>query len=130
MFSSFFQAKSEGGGAGGKAITCGSPATAPNSYDFDEPEVDYDRGATPLYMHIENKEWDAANQRVRSSPDDAKTWVSRKDKSDQPGQPSTIRWRLLPIHASCVFRSPVSLIEALLEAYPDAAQLKDVSSSS
>jgi ankyrin repeat protein len=30
-----------------------------------------------------------------------------------------VRWRLLPLHATCVFRAPLSLIEALISAYPD-----------
>lgn len=88
----------------------------------DEPEVDYDKdGATDLYRHIENKDWDGAIARAEDAPFEAKTWVSRRELHD----PEKIRWRLLPLHATCVFRSPLSLIEALISAYPDGPQMKD-----
>ena len=104
---------------------------------FAEPECDYDRNPTQLYKLIENKRWDAAVVRAQSCPEEARTWVCRREKGggggygyggQQHGQ-QQIRWRLLPIHATCVFRSPLSLIEALIEAYPDGAQMKDVSTS-
>ena len=90
---------------------------------FAEPECDYDRHPTQLYKLIENKRWDA---------EEAATWVCRREKggggggAQQHGQ-GQIRWRLLPLHATRVFRSPLSLIEALIEAYPDGTQMKDVS---
>ena len=96
---------------------------------FSEPECDYDTNPTQLYKLIENKAWDAAICRVQSCPEEARTWVCRREKKKGAGGGSggQIRWRLLPIHATCVFRSPLSLIEALIEAYPDGVAMKDVS---
>jgi len=86
----------------------------------DEPEVDYDGGATELYKRIEGKDWDGAIARMDASPLEAKTWVSRKEANS-----NKTRWRLLPIHATCIFRSPLALIEALIRVNPDGAQMKD-----
>ena len=94
---------------------------------FSEPECDYDSSPTQLYKLIENKAWDAAICRVQSCPEEARTWVCRREKKKCAGIEGQIRWRLLPIHATCVFRSPLSLIEALIEAYPDGVAMKDVS---
>ena len=107
--------------------------TAPDDA-FAEPECDYDRSPTQLYRLIESKRWDAAVVRAQSCPEEAATWVCRREKGAQQQQQQQqglintgVRWRLLPIHATCVFRSPLSLIEALIEAYPDGPQMKDVS---
>lgn len=86
----------------------------------DEPEVDYDEGATELYRRIEGKDWDGAMARLESNPIEAKTWVSRKEANG-----TKTRWRLLPIHATCIFRSPLALMEALIACYTDGPQMKD-----
>jgi len=87
----------------------------------DEPEVNYDDGPTELYRTIENKDWEGAISRIESHPFEAKTWVSRKEQ----GSSNKIRWRLLPIHATCIFRAPLGLIEALIDVYRDGPQMKD-----
>ena len=102
------------------------PSTADNNDTYAEPECDYDRTPTQLYKLIEHKKWDAAITRAQSCPEEAATWVCRRD-GKKGGAGEQIRWRLLPLHATCVFRSPLSLIEALIEAYPDGTQMKDVS---
>jgi ankyrin repeat protein len=86
----------------------------------DEPEVDYDEGATELYRRIEGRDWDGAMARLESHPFEAKTWVSRKEHNS-----AKIRWRLLPLHATCIFRAPLALIEALIDIYRDGPQMKD-----
>jgi len=86
----------------------------------DEPEVDYDEGATDLYKRIEGKDWDGAMARLETHPIEAKTWISRRENNSPK-----IRWRLLPIHATCIFRSPLALMEALIKANPDGPQMKD-----
>lgn len=96
----------------------GSMATVSRYHD--EPEVDYDDGATELYQRIEGKDWDGALTRIEMSPAEAKTWVSRKEPSTEK-----VRWRLLPLHATCIFRSPLALIEALIDTYKDGPQMKD-----
>lgn len=87
----------------------------------DQPETDYDRGPSQLYTFIESKKWEAAADRCRAVPSEAGTWISRRE----PGDANKIRWRLLPLHATCVFRAPLSLIEALIEANPAAPGLID-----
>jgi ankyrin repeat protein len=86
----------------------------------DEPEVDYDSGATELYKRIEGKDWDGAMAVLEKDPMQARIWISRKE-----AQSSKIRWRLLPLHATCIFRSPLSLIELLIASFPDGPQMKD-----
>lgn len=91
------------------------------SLQDDEPEADYDRGATELYSCIEHKDWDGALNRLELAPVEAKTWVLRREHDGS----SKVRWRLLPHHAVCIFRAPLALIEALIEVYPDGPQMKD-----
>jgi len=86
----------------------------------DEPEVNYDEGPTQLYRRIEDKDWEGAIARLESHPFEAKTWVSRTEQGSKK-----IRWRLLPIHATCIFRAPLGLIEALIDVYSDGPQMKD-----
>ena len=81
----------------------------------DQPETDYDLGPTQLYTYIENKNWDSAIEWAKSHPIEARTWISRREPDDR----NRIRWRLLPLHATCVFRAPLSLIDALIAVYPD-----------
>lgn len=87
----------------------------------DQPEVDYDLGPTQLYTFIENKHWESAVERATSHPVEAHTWISRREPDDI----NRIRWRLLPLHATCVFRAPLNLIEALIAVYPPAPGLVD-----
>lgn len=87
----------------------------------DYPEVDYDNGATNLYQQIENKDWDKVITRAQFAPIEAKTWVCRREHNNS----NKIRWRLLPIHATCIFRSPLSVIEALITAFPDGPKMRD-----
>lgn len=86
----------------------------------DEPEIDYDVGATVLYRCIEGKDWDGALSRLELAPIEAKTWVSRRETGNDK-----LRWRLLPVHAVCIFRAPLALIEALIEVYEDGPKMKD-----
>lgn len=86
----------------------------------DEPEIDYDTGATVLYRCIEGKDWDGALSRLELAPVEAKTWVSRREVGSD-----RLRWRLLPVHAVCIFRAPLALIEALIEVYEDGPKMKD-----
>jgi hypothetical protein len=86
-------------------------------------EVDYDKGATPLYRYIENKKWEYAMQQLHDVPEDARTWVSRKDLSVDAV--NRTRWKLLPIHAVCIFRAPLSFMEQLIASYPDGTKMKD-----
>jgi ankyrin repeat protein len=101
-----------------KSRSTGS-SSAP-SMRYDEPEADYDDGATDLYRRIENKDWDGALSRLEVNPIEAKTWVSRREHNSEK-----TRWRLLPLHAVCIFRAPLALIEGLIQVYPDGPKMKD-----
>ena len=101
------------------AASASAVASAPRYQD--QPETDYDLGPTQLYTFIENKHWESAIERARTTPLEAKTWISRRE----PENPNVIRWRLLPLHATCVFRAPLSLIEALIQANPEAPGMMD-----
>jgi len=83
-------------------------------------EVDYDENPTKLYKEIEDKNWDKAINRIDASPNECRTWVFRRTEGR-----NKVRWRLLPIHATCIFRSPLSVIEALVAVYPEGARQKD-----
>lgn len=87
----------------------------------DQPETDYDLGPTQLYTFIENKQWESAIERSRTTPSEVQTWISRRE----PENPNKIRWRLLPLHATCVFRAPLSLIDTLIASYPPGPSLID-----
>jgi ankyrin repeat protein len=104
----------------GDAYSVKSKSSNVTNRFHDEPEADYDEGATALYRFIENKDWDAALNRASMAPEEAKTWVSRREHDSQK-----TRWRLLPLHAVCIFRAPLALMEALIEAYPEGPQMKD-----
>jgi ankyrin repeat protein len=104
----------------GDAYSVKSKSSYATNRFHDEPEADYDHGATALYRSIENKDWDAALQRLDMAPEEAKTWVSRREHDSDK-----TRWRLLPLHAVCIFRAPLALMEALIEIYPEGPQMKD-----
>ena len=99
-----------------------APAPAPTGYQPQNPEFerDFDEGPTELYTLIQMKIWDETIDRVKQFPKEARIWTYRREKTDL-----SLRWRLLPIHAAIVFQAPDAVIEALLSAYPKAAQLQD-----
>ena len=100
---------------------------ASRSYDARvDKEVDYDTHCTALYRSIEAKEFQRASSRADSHPAEASAWVVRKEtKRTGTVRKGDVRWRLLPIHATCIFRAPLSLIDDLLMAYPDGARRRD-----
>mmetsp|Transcript_16321 Transcript_16321/g.37438 ORF Transcript_16321/g.37438 Transcript_16321/m.37438 type:complete len:614 (-) Transcript_16321:1710-3551(-) len=102
------------------SVVQSSNSIATVSRYHDEAEVNYDDGPTELYRRIEEKDWEGAISRLESHPFEAKTWVSRQEQGS-----NKIRWRLLPIHATCIFRAPLGLIEGLIEVYRDGPQMKD-----
>eukprot|EP00545_Synedropsis_sp_CCMP1620_P011352 CAMPEP_0119014166 /NCGR_PEP_ID=MMETSP1176-20130426/9389_1 /TAXON_ID=265551 /ORGANISM="Synedropsis recta cf, Strain CCMP1620" /LENGTH=634 /DNA_ID=CAMNT_0006967313 /DNA_START=52 /DNA_END=1956 /DNA_ORIENTATION=+ len=112
-----------GGSIGGVTLTrqgSGVVSHSGSTLRHDEPEVDYDEGSTELYKRIEGKDWDRSLAILERDPYQARTWISRKEHNS-----NKTRWRLLPLHATCIFRSPLALIETLIAAYPDGPQMKD-----
>jgi hypothetical protein len=82
-------------------------------------EVDFDRNVTDLYDSISQSNWDAALASVRKSPMEARTWVVRYTPEGE------VMWRFLPLHSACARQPPISIIRALLEAYPQGSKSTD-----
>jgi len=80
---------------------------------------DYDRSVTQLYEMLESSQWKNACSRCHTHPEEAHTWVVRRDAN------GNTRWKLLPLHAAVIFQAPLSLIEDLLRIYPTAAAKRD-----
>ena len=90
-------------------------------------EANYDYSPTALYKYVEERDWDAALIRVNMVPVEAKTWVYRQErqKHDPNGNILKTRWRILPLHAACIFSAPTYIIDAFITAYPDSPLMKD-----
>lgn len=91
-------------------------------------ECDYDKSPTDLYQAIEAKEWDfvlgmfaegVSDVAAASVHKQTATWVVRKEDSGK------LRWRLLPLHAACIFQAPSLVIKLLLDEFPQSAAAKD-----
>jgi len=101
------------------------------------PTVDYDTNVTPLYEHIGESDWDAAERRCRTHPHEAGTWVVRYRRRDDdtktgnddpvvnPRGEREVLWRFLPIHSACALNPPTSFLRALSEALPDGSRTLD-----
>lgn len=107
--------RSNPGSPGGSVVSIGRSAS-PRRPAF---ECDYDTNPTELYLAVQRKDWDAALERATAFPHEASTWVSRKESDGK------LRWRLLPLHASIIFRAPERVISSLLFAFAQGAQCKD-----
>ena len=92
-------------------------------------ECDYEKNPTSLYKLLEQSEWKLCRIRARTFVDEVQTWVVRRDKlstkSSNSSSNNNIKWRLLPLHASILFRAPYDVVEALIQAYPEAIYIKD-----
>ena len=84
-----------------------------------EMVCDYDRSVIELYEMLESSQWENACDRCRTHPEEAHTWVTRRDAN------GNIRWKLLPIHAAVIFQAPLPVIEGLLSEHPIAAGKRD-----
>ncbi len=83
-------------------------------------ELEYS-DATFLYRVLEQKEWNKAIHRLHSHPEEAAVWIYRDAIDDEsPG------WRILPLHAACIFGATSHVIKAMISAYPRAANEVDM----
>lgn len=107
--------------------SAGPLSTAANGYfaaaapPHTTAECDYDVDPTELYLAVQNKRWDKVARRSPRHPEEAATWVYRREK----GGAGSLRWRLLPLHAAVVFGAPPAAVAALLAAYEEGAQCVD-----
>mmetsp|Transcript_15542 Transcript_15542/g.22156 ORF Transcript_15542/g.22156 Transcript_15542/m.22156 type:complete len:709 (+) Transcript_15542:289-2415(+) len=91
---------------------------------LETPLVDVDQSGsnfnyTLLYSHIKLRRWNAALDRLTTSPQEASKWVFEK------GENETVE-KYLPLHLVC--RETVrqyQLVEMLINIYPDAVRTKD-----
>ncbi|KAL9188060.1 hypothetical protein ACHAXT_006438 [Thalassiosira profunda] len=97
--------------------------------------VDFKVNPTPLFKALYAGKWEEARERLQSHPEEARVWVARYAKSDK----MEVRWQLLPLHLFVALGGhaeeedlpdddntpPLQLLEALLEAYPQATQCSD-----
>ena len=104
------------GNQGGSFVTPHQQLVSPRRTTF---ECDYDTNPTELYLAVQRKDWEGAVDRVVACPQEASTWVSRKEADGK------LRWRLLPLHAAIIFRAPEKTISALLGAFSQGAACKD-----
>jgi len=83
-------------------------------------DCNYDTNPTQLFLDLQRRDWTAVLDRCSTDPDQARVWVQRNELDG-----STLRWKLLPIHAAIIFDATEDVIRALLEAYPKGAQSRD-----
>jgi hypothetical protein len=103
-----------------------SPTLSPQRQSFkhlpnsDELLCDYDSAPSTLYSLLEASHWTLAATRCKTHPSEVRTWVVRRDR-----ETNDIRWTLLPLHAAVIFQSPTSVVEVILEHYPQGASRPD-----
>jgi hypothetical protein len=114
-----------------KAMVDGKSSTVDkdsSAVSMDLKEVDYDVNPTLLYKFIEQREWGEALERCTVAPEEAATWVVRhqwKNKNVdecidyENDTDKIVRWRMLPIHSAIIFKAPLDLVKAVLQAYPE-----------
>jgi len=94
----------------------------------DQTEVDYDVNPTLLYKFIEQRQWEDAKEHCKVAPREAGTWVVRHEWKNKNADEcidyendidKVVRWRMLPIHSAVIFKAPLDLVKAVLEAYPE-----------
>lgn len=99
-----------------------------SAVSMDQKEVDYDVSPTLLYKFIEQREWEEALERCKVAPEEASTWVVRHEWKNKNADEcidyendtdKVVRWRMLPIHSAIIFKGPLELVKAVLEAYPE-----------
>jgi hypothetical protein len=105
-------------------MTSNSPPSSP----VPQWECDYDTSPTDLYQAIEAMQWDfvlgmfsdnVSEVAAQSVNQQCATWVVRKESNGK------LRWRLLPLHAACIFQAPSMVILLLLQEFPHSAAAKD-----
>ena len=95
--------------------------TAPSIDSIQASLVNYDLNVTDLFTCLEHKDWDTATELCKSKPSQAATWVFRQEH----GGSNDLRWKMLPLHAAIIFKGNDEVINAIIEAYPDAVAMFD-----
>jgi len=91
-------------------------------------EVSYE-DQTELFRQIGRKNWDKSVEILKEKPHLAKVWIVTKYQGGAlvgTANDVTVWYRRLPLHHACSSKNvSLSLIEALIEAYPEALLLED-----
>ena len=91
-------------------------------------EVTYEE-QSDLFRWIGCKNWTKALAILQSNPKEASLWISTKYRGGilaEDEDDLTVWYRRLPLHHACSAKCvPLSFIQALVEAYPDALLLED-----
>ena len=85
-------------------------------------EVDYDFNPTQLYIYISNSDWSETLHSISENPIQARIWVVKTENKYDRDE-STCRF--LPLHSTCAREPPLSVVSALLKAYPEGAAKQD-----
>ncbi len=76
---------------------------------------------TRLFQLMQQKRWDLVYKRMRSHPDELRTWVY---KSKEKGE-GYISWAVLPIHAACIFGCPDIIMKTMIHLHPKSVTTGD-----
>lgn len=87
-----------------------------NPVEVDDDVDTYIKRPSLLYQLIVKNSWDAVIERCKSHPNETKHWLVHEDEAS---------WRRLPLHEACIRRASADVIDALLEANPEAAKALD-----
>jgi len=82
-----------------------------------------------LWKLLSEQRWEWAQERVRMYPDEAKQMIHFPTEIGEISEESASASLVLPLHLACSFRPlpPTSLIEDIIDAYPLACQIKQMS---
>jgi hypothetical protein len=95
-------------------------------------EVEY-YDAPILYKSIEEGDLAGAIGRLKTNPGEASVWIYRTyvnccdEMMSQYDPLPPLQWRILPIHAACIFGSSAEVVYALIESDPRTVNAFDLS---
>lgn len=102
--------------------------TKENEEEENEDEVSYEN-QTNLFRQIGRKDWDKTLQILQEHPEQAKIWIVTRYHGGalvSGAHDVTVWYRRLPLHHACSAKTVTpQVIEALLEAYPEALLERD-----
>jgi hypothetical protein len=85
-----------------------------------EHQVYHHEGATPLFLAIEENDWNNALSLAQESPKQVRTWVKSTGTVGTTFDWSV--WKRLPVHEACRRQPPAWLISQLLSVFPESAK--------
>ena len=99
---------------------------------------DSQAGTTDLLRHIINRRWREAEERARLYPEEVNTWYQEKciarsptihfcmeGATEQRSNAEGVMVRVLPVHIACEGNAPLSLVQTLVNVFPDAVKIPD-----